>query len=279
VDDACCVCIAAIAFLIVEASCPILLVTSPIGVVLVLQLEAGSGPVELAVSSSSSTATASQKSPKSPAQSVTVKEATLRALENLYDDEYDDSYDGIAVASGPKDLRMVDELEDDVKPAAATDAIDSHESDLIQHVISDPSLFDRSAESRRSAKRTQLREATGMSNEQIEGWYVMFQRNPRKDRLLEKHTWDGRQNIIPRAGAEAQYSQSDDEDEAGSANGNAGNAGNTGNTGQQSNPQRQRGDRTAQNQAYKEKHKNRFANHNRKQGHDKKFMRSVQGSQ
>jgi hypothetical protein len=52
-----------------------------------------------------------------------------------------------------------------------------HEEKLIRIYQSDPSVFDRTSAIRKSDKRAQLRKITNMTDEQIEGWYIMFQRN------------------------------------------------------------------------------------------------------
>ncbi|ORY92884.1 hypothetical protein BCR35DRAFT_349195 [Leucosporidium creatinivorum] len=53
--------------------------------------------------------------------------------------------------------------------------------------IANASLFDRSSEVRRSKERKQLRERTGLGDEQIEGWRIMLERNPKKDKILASH--------------------------------------------------------------------------------------------
>lgn len=52
-----------------------------------------------------------------------------------------------------------------------------HESDLVHAFVNNITVFDRSAASRRSPQRAQLRKATGMTDEQLEGWSIMFSRN------------------------------------------------------------------------------------------------------
>lgn len=52
-----------------------------------------------------------------------------------------------------------------------------HESDLVHAFVNNITIFDRSAASRRSPQRAQLRKATGMTDEQLEGWSIMFSRN------------------------------------------------------------------------------------------------------
>lgn len=45
-------------------------------------------------------------------------------------------------------------------------------------------IFNRSAEARRSKKRQELRNLTKMSDEQLEGWAIMFGRNVCGHQLL-----------------------------------------------------------------------------------------------
>ncbi|OMJ25808.1 hypothetical protein AYI70_g645 [Smittium culicis] len=52
--------------------------------------------------------------------------------------------------------------------------------------ISDPSVFSKSSIIRRSAARQKLIEETNLSNEQIEGWYTMLNRDPSRKAKLEK---------------------------------------------------------------------------------------------
>ncbi|CAJ0763221.1 5236_t:CDS:2, partial [Entrophospora sp. SA101] len=70
------------------------------------------------------------------------------------------------------------------------------ESEFIKAFQSDPSVFERTKESRKSRNREHLKKITQMTDEQIEGWYIMFQRNPRKDKLLAKYEWSGEQEQL-----------------------------------------------------------------------------------
>ncbi|KAF7316330.1 CUE domain-containing protein [Mycena indigotica] len=62
--------------------------------------------------------------------------------------------------------------------------------------IRDPHLFDRDAQTRRSKARTELREKTGWADEQLEGWRIMLEKDPRKDKILQKHEFAGNQTPI-----------------------------------------------------------------------------------
>lgn len=63
-------------------------------------------------------------------------------------------------------------------PDAATEA------HFLSLYVQSPATFARS--SRRSKGRNELKSKTGLSDEQIEGWARMLERNPRKDKILER---------------------------------------------------------------------------------------------
>ena len=50
---------------------------------------------------------------------------------------------------------------------------------LEQAYIRDPKLFDRDGQTRRSKARADLKAQTGMTDEQIEGWRIMLERDVR----------------------------------------------------------------------------------------------------
>ncbi|CAG8736444.1 17077_t:CDS:2 [Cetraspora pellucida] len=84
---------------------------------------------------------------------------------------------------GGIDLHMVDETDDEIEINNRThgkiDPSITHESELIKVFQSDQSVFERTSAVRRSDKRARLKHITGMADEQLEGWYIMFQRNER----------------------------------------------------------------------------------------------------
>lgn len=57
------------------------------------------------------------------------------------------------------------------------DPLAIYEEELIQRFAEDPSQFDRHKTARQRPERKALRDMTGASDEQIEGWAVMFKRN------------------------------------------------------------------------------------------------------
>ncbi|KAF9433650.1 hypothetical protein BGZ76_009170 [Entomortierella beljakovae] len=133
------------------------------------------------------------------------KSAILQAAESMYDDEYDDTYDSMGLNNTGADFRLVDDIdanadENSVKPAVGRDqAVDpsiEHEEVLISMYTGQKEVFNRSAEARRSKKRQDLRNITKMSDEQLEGWAIMFDRNPRKASIVQKYEFNGQQAEI-----------------------------------------------------------------------------------
>ncbi|KAF9898242.1 hypothetical protein BX616_004296 [Lobosporangium transversale] len=132
------------------------------------------------------------------------KSAILQAVDMMYDDEYDDTYDSMGLNNTSADFKLVD---DDIdaktdegvpKPslAIAADPSIEHEEALINMYMGQKDVFNRSTEARRSKKRQELRNLTKMSDEQLEGWAIMFGRNPRKEEIAQKYEFDGRQKEI-----------------------------------------------------------------------------------
>lgn len=56
---------------------------------------------------------------------------------------------------------------------------------LFESYISDPSVFSRTSSCRQSKSRQTLCNLTKLSHEQIEGWALMLERNPKKMRILQ----------------------------------------------------------------------------------------------
>ncbi|KAJ6612641.1 hypothetical protein B0H10DRAFT_2177323 [Mycena sp. CBHHK59/15] len=113
--------------------------------------------------------------------------------------------------------------------------------------IRDPKLFERDAQTRRSKARAELKAQTGWSDEQLEGWKIMLERNPKKDKILQKHEFSGNQNQIA-------------DPQVGGGTGRGGGGGGD--------------DATSRERAWKDKSKASRGNHNRKRGHDKKMARA-----
>ncbi|KAG4304575.1 hypothetical protein PORY_001968 [Pneumocystis oryctolagi] len=89
------------------------------------------------------------------------------------DDEKDDMYDDVSESS---DL----EYQDSTGFGKSVNEI------LYATYIVSPEIFDRSSQIRRSSGRIELRSKTGLSDEQIEGWKIMLDRNvPRQIEKIE----------------------------------------------------------------------------------------------
>ena len=108
------------------------------------------------------------------------KAAILSALAafDADDDERDDSYDiedvGGTVDSAPPGIDEV-----------TTDAQDKNEETLFKLYKSNPEVFNRSSDTRRSKIRETVKRETGLTDEGLEGWAIMLGRDPRKLRNLE----------------------------------------------------------------------------------------------
>ncbi|KAI8065828.1 hypothetical protein BC940DRAFT_334349 [Gongronella butleri] len=184
------------------------------------------------------------------------KAKVLQRVFDMYDDEIDDAYDSINEISGKIDLSAVDdddEGQDIVRRAAAptATAMDPglmNEKVLVQTFVDHRDVFDRSSAARRSKQRDALRKSTNMTDEQLEGWAIMFDRNPRKQRILDNYRlFDGQQEELTQDTRNKQQQQSTA-------------------TAKDNRPPPSE----AKQRAYKDKNKARFANHQRKKMHDKK---------
>ncbi|KAI8144196.1 hypothetical protein BJV82DRAFT_608644 [Fennellomyces sp. T-0311] len=183
------------------------------------------------------------------------KENVLKRIYDMYEDEYDDQYDAFNEVSGPVDLSAVEneEAADVVmKKNKSTDNVEA-EGDLIHAYVEHRDWFNRT--SRKSKERHVLEQKTGMSAEQIEGWAIMMDRNPRRQRVLDKYMlFDGTQGAVEaktdKKGKGPQQQQQQQQQ-------------------QKSGPEKEQRQR-----AYKDKNKARFGNHNRKKGHDKKMVKA-----
>ena len=112
------------------------------------------------------------------------KAAILSALAafDSDDDERDDTYD----------VEDVGGTVDSAQPGTSDDVMDAeglkqdqHEKTLFQAWKMSPQLFGRDPTTRRSQARVALRGETGLTDEAVEGWAIMLQRDPRKLKRLE----------------------------------------------------------------------------------------------
>ncbi|KAJ7754498.1 hypothetical protein B0H16DRAFT_746484 [Mycena metata] len=220
-----------------------------------------------------------------------MKADILRRAEEISDDEDEEDADANANGGGKgkaKELAEDGDLDIDVaqnhvkvvgdgEESGGEDGDEEEEEALTPDTICelayirDPKLFDRDVQTRRSKARADLKTQTGWDDEQLEGWRIMLERNPKKDKILQKHEFAGNQNqIMPEAQG---GSSSRGDSNRGGGRGRGGRGGGRGNG-------RGRGgggggdDATARERAWKDKSKASRGNHNRKRGHDKKMARA-----
>ncbi|THH00876.1 hypothetical protein EW026_g1732 [Hermanssonia centrifuga] len=198
-----------------------------------------------------------------------------------FEDDLDDE-GAVKVRDGDPSADEGSESEDDGDDGDATSK--QPETILELAYIRDPKLFDRDAQTKRSKARTDLKAQTGWSDEQIEGWRIMLERNPQKDKLLQKHEFAGIQpGLMPEASSSNQGPRGGGRGRGrgrggggggargrgrgggrgGQGGGGGGGGGGEGGSG---------GD--ARERAWKDKNKASRGNHNRKRGHDKKMARA-----
>ncbi|KAI8636129.1 hypothetical protein BD408DRAFT_487096 [Parasitella parasitica] len=177
------------------------------------------------------------------------KKNVLQRVVDMYDDDYDDTYDDINDAGVPSTSENGDggaALDIVRTKQEAVDLGIENESLLVHSFVDNPEIFARSSADRKSTKRAELRKRTGMSDEQLEGWAIMFKRNPRKDRILDRYMlFDGNQDPVSQDQKQALKKQN-----------------------------KQSPLSEAKDRAYKDKNKARFGNHNRKTQRDKKVAKA-----
>ncbi|TID28854.1 hypothetical protein CANINC_002258 [Pichia inconspicua] len=114
-----------------------------------------------------------------------ILEKSLALLYQADEDEPDDTY--LENETGASKIKMVDDGE------PLTPSVDSNLPDKMLQMEyntfgiyqSSPGLFKR--ESRKTPEREHLKKETGWTDEQIEGWARMLEKNPKRYRLLEEH--------------------------------------------------------------------------------------------
>lgn len=198
------------------------------------------------------------------------------------DDERDDTYD-IADVGGTVDTRAGPEGDEDAK---ARDLQDHNEEALFRAYKLNASMFGRDSATRRSQQREALKSETGMTDEAIEGWAIMTQRDTgRMKRLEAKYaTFGGEQQQIQRTSYRA--GQETDSEAEGTSSGPEGPRGRGGAPGSRG---RGRGGRgrgrggdvagpandqgTEVSRLRKEANKGSRANHNRRDQRAKKMAR------
>ncbi|CAL1699245.1 unnamed protein product [Somion occarium] len=140
--------------------------------------------------------------------------------------------------------------------------------------IRDPKLFDRDGQTRRSKARADLKAQTGWSDEQIEGWRIMLERNPKKDSILRKHEFAGNQPGLPVPGTAGSSQHRGRGRGRGGARGAGRGRGRGGHHGEGASGGGRAEGGGARDRAWKDKHKASRGNHSRKAGHDKKMARA-----
>ncbi|KAK6497710.1 hypothetical protein TWF481_012113 [Arthrobotrys musiformis] len=131
------------------------------------------------------------------------------------DDERDDTYDQDDVGAVDPTTGPEPESSNNNPPPT------SEERGLYTALVHNPTIFSRDAVTRRSQERKTLRETTGMSDEAIEGWKIMLDRDPKRLRQLEikfsRDSEPGEQSTLQRTA----YRKGDSDEEAeGSGNNN-----------------------------------------------------------
>jgi len=214
-----------------------------------------------------------------------VKADILRRAAELSDSEEEE----VEIDEYGKKVRIAafeeedDELDNNVKVAGDGEAAsDDEDADPIEEVsvdtilelayINDPKVFDRDANTRRSKARADLKARTNWSDEQLEGWRIMLDRNPKKDKILLKHEFSGNISVNNAGPSSAGHdgARSSNEQRGGRGRGRGSGGRGRGRGGRGGG---QGGGDDARERAWKDKHKARQANHNRKRGHDRKMAR------
>ncbi|KAJ3182296.1 hypothetical protein HDU87_008458 [Geranomyces variabilis] len=169
---------------------------------------------------------------------------------DMYDDEYDDAYDtsDIKLSGKAEPPTETEEVEDVVLKkkhgAALADVVDpfaAAEAELVAAYTSSPAVFAKSA--RKQAAREALKKKTQMSDEQIEGWGTMLERNPKKHRVLERYEFRGNKAMPVTASAEQRRQQPlrDNGDESSSGDSDESDDGENGNSSSARRPRSSRG--------------------------------------
>ncbi|KAK0365789.1 hypothetical protein LTR94_005602 [Friedmanniomyces endolithicus] len=207
------------------------------------------------------------------------KAAILSALAafDADDDERDDTYDGDDVGG------TIDTAHPDGEPGPAAKVTQQeNEMALFTTYRSAPELFGRTFDIRRGQARMALKAETGMTDEAIEGWAIMLQRDPRRLKKLQDQagSFDGRQTEL--AGTAYRDGTETEDSDAPGAGGRGGGHRGRGGFGRGSGRGRGRGGSvagpsgeqgTAEAQRRKEASKGSRANHNRRDQRARKMAR------
>ncbi|KAG6377442.1 hypothetical protein JVT61DRAFT_15247 [Boletus reticuloceps] len=200
-----------------------------------------------------------KKTPGISSQNRAEKEQIIRLAEAI-------SVDSDEESGQPKALDVMD-LDDDIDEAGTSTVKILVE----QAYIRDPKLFDRDGETRRSKKRAELKQQTGWTDEQIEGWRIMLERNPKKERILQKHEFSGNR-IVNMPIADSTGDHPGGGQRGGGRGRGRGRGGGDSGGGGRSGPG-EKNEHVARERALKERHKSS----NRRRGHDKKMRKAGVG--
>ncbi|WRT65202.1 uncharacterized protein IL334_002145 [Kwoniella shivajii] len=159
---------------------------------------------------------------------LALKEANLLDDEDDYEEGDDGLISRVRVGGGTGDGET-DELdeEDGIKisrehSGAATPSgpSDRQRLDILRTTyITNPKVFERDGNTRRSVERKRLREITAWDDGQIEGWRIMLERDPHKDDILAAHQERLTRN---RTDSPARQNQGDNHNEGSSRGGRGG---------------------------------------------------------
>ncbi|KAI0066832.1 hypothetical protein BV25DRAFT_1987939 [Artomyces pyxidatus] len=191
-----------------------------------------------------------------------------KAMHVAFDEELEE-IDAVRVVGDGEGTSEEDDDDDELVGTSgqATPAKANPEATIELAYIADAKVFERDAATRRSEERTALRSQTGWSDEQIEGWRIMLERNPKqKERMLAKHEFAGNKIVAGPLLVGPSRSEGEGSRGRGRGGGRGGRGGGRSRGGGG-------GGSEQQDRAWKDKHKASRANHNRKRGHDKKMSR------
>lgn len=212
-----------------------------------------------------------------PSEGQPNKAAILSALAafDADDDERDDTYDVEDVGG------TVDSAHPDGEPGpSAKVAQEENDMALFATYKTSPELFGRTFDVRRGQARQALKAETGMTDEAIEGWAIMLQRDPKRLKRLEAQSgsFDGRQGDLVRTAYRESPAgtETEDSDVPGGRGGYRGSnrgrgRGGRGRGGNVAGPAGEAG--TAAAQRRKEASKGSRANHNRRDQRARKMAR------
>lgn len=180
--------------------------------------------------------------------------AALKLMYEADEDEHDDTYDEAEAVAG--------------LAGGEHSKYDKVEEYLWTLFKKDPQLLDRS--SRKSPKRREIKNHTKWSDEQIEGWARMIQKSPKRAKALEsKYMFRG--NKPERSSFTTGAKAGDEVEQVEERSGMKSQKTSESNTSGSMKP----GKSGKRDYAHNEKNKASKANHNRKQGHDRKMNKGI----